>query len=290
MNNNNQYKRKPPWLKIKPNFGTVYGEVKSLLEELNLHTVCQEANCPNMGECFSAGTATFIILGDRCTRNCRFCDVKPGKPAPPDADEPNRIADAVRRLKLKFAVITMVTRDDLPDGGAEIFAETIRQIRHLSPDCKVEALISDLGGNADSLDIIIDSAPDVLAHNIETAPELYPAVRPQADYNRSLEVLNHAFRKAENTLIKSGIMVGLGENFEQIESVLSDAVRVGCRIFTVGQYLSPSKKHLPITKYYTPEEFEEIKVIGEKLGIKHVESGPLVRSSYMAHRQAESAY
>lgn len=289
MNNTNQHSRKPPWLKIKPNFGVVYADVKKLLRELNLHTVCQEANCPNMAECFSAGTATFIILGNRCTRNCRFCDVKPGKPEPPDVEEPKRIANAVKSLRLKFAVVTMVTRDDLPDGGAEIFSDTIRQIRRLSPDCKVEALISDLGGNTDSLDIIINAAPDVLAHNLETAPHLYPSVRPQADYNRSLKILNHAFKKAEDSLIKTGIMVGLGENFDHIESVLSDAVRVGCKIFTVGQYLSPSKNHLPITKYYTPEEFRKIKKIGEKRGIKHVESGPLVRSSYMAHRQAENA-
>ena len=287
MEANNQMLRKPPWLKVKANFGPVYSEVRSLLGELKLHTVCQEANCPNIGECFSARTATFIILGDRCTRNCRFCDVKPGRPSPLDRDEPQRVAEAVQRLNLKFAVITSVTRDDLPDGGASIFADCIRQGRKRKPDCKIEVLIPDLAGNTISLYIIIKTAPEVLAHNIETVPRLYPKVRPQADYRRSLDVLDYVAGNSTGIIVKSGMMVGLGENLSEIEQILTDAAAVGCQIFTVGQYLSPSKNHVPIAKFYTPEEFDYIKILGEKLGIKHIVSGPLVRSSYLAHDQAE---
>jgi lipoic acid synthetase len=231
--------RKPSWLKVKLNFGPEYQKVKSLLDELNLNTVCQEANCPNIGECFSAKTATFIILGNKCTRNCRFCDIKPGKPSSPDLEEPSRIAQAVKRMELKYVVLTMVTRDDLPDGGSKIFAETIRQIRNDIPECKVEALVSDFNGDISSLDNIIDATPDVIAHNLETVPHLYPTVRPQADYKRSLRILKHSSGKATKSLTKSGIMVGLGEDIKQITNVLSDAVNVGCKIFTVGQYLSP---------------------------------------------------
>lgn len=280
--------RKPPWLKVKANFGPVYTEVKALLNQLNLHTVCQEASCPNIGECFSARTATFIILGDRCTRNCRFCDVNSGQPLPPDCDEPARVAEAVDKLNLRFAVITSVTRDDLPDGGAEIFARTIRQIKELPSGCLVEVLIPDLGGNRGSLDIIIEAAPDVLAHNIETVPELYGRVRPEADYRRSLDLLKYASEKGGASIIKSGIMIGLGETRAQIERVLTEAANAGCKIFTIGQYLAPSKEHLPVERFYTPGEFVELKLAGEKLGITNVESGPLVRSSYMAHRQTEN--
>lgn len=287
MKDSNQILRKPPWLKVKANFGPVYSEVKRLLGELKLHTVCQEANCPNIGECFSARTATFIILGDKCTRNCRFCDVKPGKPSPLDCEEPKRVAEAVQRLNLKFAVITSVTRDDIADGGAEIFADCIKQIRKRKPDCKIEVLIPDLAGVTNSLDIVITAAPEVLAHNIETAAQLYPKVRPQADYRRSLDVLDYVAGNSTGIIVKSGMMVGLGENLGEIEQVLTDAASVGCQIFTVGQYLSPSKNHVPIAKFYTPEEFDYIKKLGEKLGIKHMVSGPLVRSSYMAHDQAE---
>jgi lipoic acid synthetase len=282
--------RKPPWLKIKANFGPVYTEVKALLKGLNLHTVCQEASCPNIGECFSARTATFIILGDKCTRNCRFCDVNPGRPSPPDCEEPARVAEAVKRLKLKYAVITSVTRDDLPDGGANIFADTIRQIRATNPECKVEVLIPDMKGVHESLNIVIDAAPDVLAHNIETIPELYKVVRPQANYERSLAVLRYISQHTDKSIVKSGMMIGLGENDEQIERVLGDAAAAGCRIFTVGQYLAPSTKHAPVVKFYTPEEFAEIKTIGEKRGIGLMVSGPLVRSSYMAHEQAKKYY
>ncbi len=280
--------RKPPWLKVKANFGPVYTEVKTLLRQLNLHTVCQEASCPNIGECFSARTATFIILGDRCTRNCRFCDVNSGKPSTLDCDEPARVAEAVRKLNLKFAVITSVTRDDLSDGGAAIFAETIDRINRLGSGCLVEVLIPDLQGNRQSLDTIIAARPRVLAHNIETVPELYDTVRPEADYRRSLELLRYVSEKGNGIIVKSGIMVGLGETLEQIERVLENAAGAGCEIFTIGQYLAPSKKHLPVRKFYTPDEFEELKNMGEKIGITHVESGPLVRSSYMAHRQSEN--
>ena len=287
---NPDIKRKPPWLKVKANFGPVYNEVRAMLKELNLHTVCQEASCPNIGECFSSRTATFIILGDRCTRNCRFCDVAPGKPSPPDCEEPVRVAEAVKKLNLKFSVITSVTRDDLPDGGAEIFAETIRQIRKARPGCKVEVLVPDFKASPAAMDVVLNACPDVYAHNLETVPDLYPKVRPQANYRRSLDVLEYASAKRFNSIVKSGIMVGLGESMDQIETLLKNAADVGCKIFTVGQYLAPSKEHAPVVKFYTPDEFVEIKVMGEAIGIKHMVSGPLVRSSYMAHQQADEYF
>jgi lipoyl synthase len=278
--------RKPPWLKIKANFGPVYTEVKSLLHELNLHTVCQEASCPNIGECFSARTATFIILGDKCTRNCRFCDIAPGQPLPPDCHEPDRVAEAVEKLNLRFVVVTSVTRDDLHDGGSSIFAQTISAIHKRRPECLVEVLVPDFEGKHSSIDTVIKAAPHVFAHNVETVPELYSQVRPEADYHRSLDVLKHASQFSK-LIVKSGMMIGLGETLGQIEAVMKDIAGTGCRIFTVGQYLAPSKGHLSIKKYYHPDEFTQIKQLGENLGIKHVESGPLVRSSYMAHKQAE---
>jgi lipoyl synthase len=280
--------RKPPWLKIKANFGPVYTEVKTLLNQLNLHTVCQEASCPNIGECFSARTATFIILGDKCTRNCRFCDVNSGRPLPPDCDEPARVAEAIEKLKLRFAVITSVTRDDLPDGGAGIFAKTIEKIKSLPTGCKVEVLIPDFGGNREALDTVIAAHPDVLAHNIETVPELYSEVRPEADYHRSLELLKYVSERGDGIIVKSGMMVGLGETEIQIDNVLRDIAGTGCQIFTVGQYLAPSKDHLPVRRFYTPVEFIDLKAKGEQIGITDVESGPLVRSSYMAHKQADN--
>ena len=283
-------KRKPPWLKVKANFGPVYNEVRAMLKELNLHTVCQEASCPNIGECFSARTATFIILGDRCTRNCRFCDVLPGKPSPPDCEEPSRVAEAVKKLNLKFSVVTSVTRDDLPDGGAEIFAKTIQQIRQARPGCQVEVLVPDFKASHQAMDIVLNARPDVFAHNLETVPDLYSMVRPQANYRRSLDVLEYASRDGFNSIVKSGIMVGLGESLSQIETLLKDAVEVGCEIFTVGQYLAPSKDHAPVVKFYTPGEFQAIKAIGETLGIRHMVSGPLVRSSYLAHQQADEYF
>lgn len=276
---------KPHWLKIKPQFGSTYREVKALISEYNLHTVCQEATCPNIGECFSARTATFIILGDICTRGCRFCDVKKGKPADYDLSEPGRVADACAQLNMRFAVVTSVTRDDLSDGGAAIFAETTRLIKAGIPTCGVELLISDLQGDFDALEIILDSKPDVLAHNIETVPRLYRKVRPKAIYQRSLDLLKSASENEKGIVVKSGIMLGFGETQDEVLQTIADAAEHGCQIMTVGQYLRPSDWHLPVEKYYHPDEFKEIKRKGEALGLKYIEAGPLVRSSYMAHRQ-----
>ena len=276
---------KPPWLKIRPRFDEAYREVKNLVSEMGLHTVCQEATCPNIGECYSARTATFIILGDTCTRGCRFCNVKKGKPAGFDFDEPARVAEACEKLKMRFAVITSVTRDDLSDGGAAVFAETTRSIKSMIPSCGVELLIPDLMGNINALKIILDSDPDVLAHNIETVPRLYNRVRPGADYDRTLNILKLTASLRNDIIVKSGIMVGLGETSDEVLEVIKDATHHGCQIMTVGQYLRPSKWHLPVEKYYTPDEFKFFKEEGEALGMKYIEAGPLVRSSYMAHRQ-----
>lgn len=276
---------KPTWLKIRPQFDEVYREVKDLVSEMGLHTVCQEAACPNVGECYSARTATFIILGDTCTRGCRFCDVKKGSPAGFDFDEPTRVAEACEKLNMRFAVITSVTRDDLPDGGAAIFAETTRSIKSMIPSCGVELLIPDLTGNIDALEIILDSGPDVLAHNIETVPRIYSRVRPGADYDRTLNILKSTADLRNDIIVKSGIMVGLGETRDEVLEVIENAAHHSCQIMTIGQYLRPSKWHLPVEKYYTPEEFKILKEEGETLGMKYIEAGPLVRSSYMAHRQ-----
>jgi lipoic acid synthetase len=276
---------KPPWLKVKARFDGTYREVKELVDEMDVHTVCQEATCPNIGECFSARTATFIILGDICTRGCRFCDVKKGMPDCYDTEEPARVAEACAKLNMKFAVITSVTRDDLADGGAAIFAETARSIKSMIPSCGVELLISDLRGNREALKIILDSNPAVVAHNIETVPRLYDRVRPGADYDRTLNILKRTAEARKDIVVKSGIMVGLGETRDEVLEVIRDAAERGCRIMTVGQYLRPSGWHLPVEKYYTPEEFVSIKKEGESLGMIYIESGPLVRSSYMAHRQ-----
>ena len=276
---------KPEWLRIKPQFNEVYREVKDLIKDLKLHTVCQEAACPNIGECFSARTATFIILGDICTRGCRFCNVTKGKPKEYDLSEPARVAEACERLKLNFVVITAVTRDDLSDGGAAIFAETTRLIRIKNPSCGVELLISDLLGDMDALDSILDSRPDVLAHNLETVPRLYKRVRPKAVYQRSLDILKHAYQNETGIVAKSGLMVGLGETEDEVLEVIKDAANHGCQIMTIGQYLRPTDWHLPIEKFYPPAWFEQIKAKGEALGMKHIEANPLVRSSYMAHRQ-----
>jgi lipoic acid synthetase len=280
--------KKPSWLKIRPSFGSTYREVQSLIAEHNLHTVCQEATCPNIGECFSARTATFIILGDICTRGCRFCDVKKGKPADYDLEEPARVAGACAKLNMRFAVITSVTRDDLSDGGAAVFAETSKLIKAAIPCCGVELLIPDLLGDHEALDTILESKPDVLAHNIETVPRLYSKVRPKAEYERSLNLLRAAAENNEGIITKSGLMVGFGETKEEILQVISEAAGRGCQIMTVGQYLRPSEWHLPVEKYYSPDEFDEIKHEGEDLGLEYIEAGPLVRSSYMAHRQVAS--
>jgi lipoic acid synthetase len=279
---------KPDWLKIRPIFGDAYREVKDLIGELNLHTVCQEANCPNISECYSARTATFIILGDICTRNCRFCNVKKGRPRECDRSEPARVAEACARLNLKFAVITSVTRDDLPDGGASIFAETTELIKKQIPSCGVELLIPDLQGSPDALKSILDSGPDVLAHNLETVPRLYRTVRPNAIYQRSLDILKAAREIDENVIVKSGIMVGLGETEDEVLAVIKDAADHNCQVLTIGQYLQPSKQHLPVERFYPPEWFKSIKQKGESSGMSYIEAGPLVRSSYLAHKQLAS--
>jgi lipoic acid synthetase len=276
---------KPVWLKIRPQFGETYRDVKSLISELSLHTVCQEATCPNIGECYSARTATFIILGDICTRGCRFCNVKKGKPADYDLSEPMRVAEACEKLNMRFAVITSVTRDDLSDGGAATFAETSRLIKSRIPTCGVELLIPDLMGNRDALHSILESRPDVLAHNIETVPRLYSKVRPKADYRRSLDVLKNSAEFGNDTIVKSGLMVGFGETETEVLDVIAEAADHGCQIMTVGQYLRPSDWHLPVSEYYPPERFQRLKEKGETLGMRYIEAGPLVRSSYMAHRQ-----
>ena len=276
---------KPDWLKIRPRYGPVYNEVKNLITEMNLHTVCQEANCPNISECFSARTATFMILGDTCTRTCRFCDVNKGRPKWQDKLEPHRVATACARLDLRFAVITSVARDDLEDGGAEIFAETTRQIKKQVPTCRVELLIPDLQGNWDALYKILDAGPDILGHNLETVPRLYKRVRPEATYERSLELLRQSADYAEHVIVKSGIMVGLGETDEEILQLVADARDHKCQMMTIGQYLRPSYWHLPVVEYRPPEWFAMIKETGMALGLPYVEAGPLVRSSYLAHKQ-----
>jgi len=281
--------RKPSWLKSAATFGPEYLTVKNALHECGLHSVCEEANCPNIRECFSSGTATFMILGNVCTRGCRFCDVIKGKPAGVDLDEPGRLAEGVARLGLKHVVITSVTRDDLPDGGASIFAETIRQLRAADPSVRIEILIPDFLGKQEPLEIVFAAAPDVLNHNIETVPRLYDRVRPKAVYGRSLDILVRAHRHPKIPLVKSGIMVGLGETWDEVLTTINDIQRTGCMILTIGQYLAPSGRHLPIERYYTPEEFVELARLGKEMGFAHVESGPLVRSSYQAFHQAAKA-
>jgi lipoic acid synthetase len=280
--------KRPEWLKVKTSWGENYRNLKSLLADSSLHTVCQEANCPNINHCFGNKTATFLILGNICTRGCRFCDVKRGTPQAVDKDEPKRVAFAVKELRLSYAVITSVTRDDLPDGGVSVFSQTVREIRNLVSKCRVELLIPDFLGCFESLKIVLEAKPDVLNHNLETVRRLYPQVRRGADYQRSLSLLRIAKNYDQNLITKSGIMVGLGETWEEIVNLMEDLRNVNCDLLTIGQYLSPSKQHLPVVKYYHPGEFAELKNIGERMGFSHVESGPLVRSSYQAHKQMEN--
>lgn len=287
--------QRPEWLKVRLNTTGEFNEVAAMMRRLNLVTVCEEARCPNIHECWARErTATFMLLGDICTRHCGFCAVGKGKPGDLDPEEPEHVAQAAAELNLRHAVVTSVNRDDLPDGGAEHFARTIRAIRAKNPDCAVEVLIPDFCGNWEALQIVLNESPDVLNHNIETVPRLYRRVRPDAIYERSLELIARAdiFRRSGaliNTRMKtkSGIMAGLGESLEEIVETLGDLEEHGCDIATVGQYLQPYAKRLPVQKYYTPEEFEWIKRRGEELGLAHVESGPLVRSSYHARRAAE---
>lgn len=276
--------RHPPWLKVRLPQGKGYLEVKGLIDRLGLNTVCQSASCPNVGDCWARRTATFMILGDICTRSCGFCNVKTGRPGRVDEGEPLKMAMAVGHLGLRHAVITSVDRDDLPDGGAAIWRETILNVRDLNPRCAIEVLIPDLKGDKDNLSLIFSARPTILAHNIETVPRLHRLVRPQARYARSLEVLRLA---AEQGLtVKSGLMVGLGEELSEVLSVMADLRSTGCSILTIGQYLSPSRDHLPVIRYWTPEEFAALKEAGKSMGYAHVESAPLVRSSYHADEQA----
>ncbi len=255
--------------------------VRKILKTKCLNTVCENARCPNKNECYTKNTATFLIMGGNCTRNCRYCNISCAKPEPLDLEEPKHIAEAVKALGLKYAVITSVTRDDLPDGGAEHFANCIYEIRKICPDTKIEILTPDFKGDRNSLDLIIKAHPDVFNHNIEAVRDIFKAVRPQGDYNCSLEVLKYV-KENSDILTKSGLIIGLGETFEQIEQTLIDLKNVGCDIVTIGQYIQPSKQHLEVAKYYTPEEYDELKALAQKAGINNYQIGPLVRSSYRA--------
>ncbi|MFL0246375.1 lipoyl synthase [Candidatus Clostridium stratigraminis] len=273
--------KKPSWLKVNYNKEAVE-EISSLMANLKLNTVCKEANCPNLGECYKKRTATFMILGSVCTRHCRFCNVTKGCTQEVDPMEPKHLAEAVKELKLKHVVITSVTRDDLTDGGAEHFAKTINEVRKLNPETTIEVLIPDLKGEAKNLDIIIKANPEVINHNIETVKSLYRKVRPEADYERSLKVISYIKSKAPNIFTKTGIMVGLGETDEEIYELMDDSLGAGCDIFTIGQYLQPSKNHIEMKEYVTPEKFEEYRRVGMGKGFKYIASSPLVRSSYRA--------
>jgi len=275
--------RKPEWLKARVPGGENYAALRNLIDSRGLHTVCQEARCPNMGECWNSGTATFMILGDTCTRSCGFCAVKTGRAEFLDKDEPRRVGEAVATMKLRHAVITSVNRDELFDGGAQIFADTIREIRSHLPECRIEVLIPDFQGSEAALNIVLDAQPDILNHNTETVPRLYKTVRPQAQYNRSLELLFRA--KEKGFLTKSGLMVGLGETMEEVVDTMSDLREVQCDILTIGQYLQPTKEHLPVERFVHPDEFAMLKRTGLEMGFRYVESGPLVRSSYHAAGQ-----
>lgn len=278
-----QFTRRPDWLKAKLPSGKNYTDIKYIIDSYQLHTVCEEARCPNMGECWNAGTATFMILGDTCTRSCGFCAVKTGKPSGTlDWDEPNRVAEAVRMMNLKHAVITSVNRDEREDGGAPIFAETIRQIRKTIPQCRIEVLIPDFKGSEKALDMVLEADPDVLNHNIETVKRLYKTVRPQANYEQSLEVLERA--KKKGFITKTGLMLGIGETTDEVIEAMKDISIVKCDILTLGQYLQPTKEHLPVDRYVHPDEFLMLKEKGRRMGFSYIESGPLVRSSYHAEQ------
>ena len=277
-------RQRPDWLKVRLPMGPQVEELRRLMRAKSLHTVCEEAHCPNMAECWGAGTATFMILGDTCTRSCGFCAVKTGRPLELDGDEPAHVGDAVARMGIKHAVVTSVNRDELPDGGASVFAATIREIRRRSPGTTVEVLIPDLRGVLWALDVVLAERPEVLAHNVETVPRLYSRVRPQAVYTRSLEVLRRVKEHAPDRVCKTGIMLGLGENEDEVLDTLRDIRAQGTDVITIGQYLRPSPVHLPIERYWTPAEFARFRDAGMAMGYKHVESGPLVRSSYHAER------
>lgn len=280
-----QYKRRPSWLKVPHRAGENYHNVRRLIEQHNLNTVCKSAHCPNIGECWGRRTATFLILGDICTRNCGFCAVKTGQPFEVDEAEPERVAEAVKALNLKYAVITSVTRDDLPDGGASVFARTIKALRKALPDCQIEVLIPDFKGEQAALEVVFQAKPAVINHNLETVPRLYKTVRPQADYQRSLGVLEYLKKRGATT--KTGIMVGLGESTGEIREVMLDLRAIDCDILTIGQYMQPGAQHLPIQRFVDPSEFSSFKKEALALGFKLVESAPLVRSSYHADHASE---
>lgn len=279
---------KPDWLKVRAPGSPGYLRLKGLMRDLGLHTVCEEANCPNIGECWHHGTATFMILGSTCTRSCGYCNVTHGTPHPPDGQEPVNVASAIHALGLDYVVVTSVDRDDLPDFGASQFARTIVETRARIPSCRLEVLIPDFQGDADALRVVLDAKPDVLNHNIETVPRLYRAARPGGRYPRALDVLRRSSEIAPSIPTKSGLMVGLGEAWDEVIQTLRDLREAGVVIVTIGQYLRPSLANLPMVRYYTPAEFAELKRIGLELGFGHVESGPLVRSSYHAHEQTQA--
>jgi lipoyl synthase len=281
--------RKPSWLKVKAPGGPTYIGLKQMMRDLRLHTVCEEAHCPNIGECWEHKAATFMILGEVCTRNCAYCAVAHGTPAPLDPEEPVRLADAVAQMGLRHVVITSVDRDDLPNGGAEIFAGCITEIRRRLPDTSIEVLIPDFKGNETALRLVIDAHPDILNHNLETIERLYRIARPGGRYPRALELFRRARAVAPDLLLKSGIICGLGEEWDELLTAMKDLRAQGVEILTLGQYLRPSEAHLPIARWYTPAEFAELKRVGMALGFRHVEAGPLVRSSYHAWEQAASA-
>jgi lipoic acid synthetase len=278
-------RRRPPWMKVRAPQGETYENVRDLMRSKALHTVCEEANCPNLGECWNRGTATFLMMGDTCTRSCGFCDIKTGRPSPLDWAEPNRVAESVRAMGLRHVVITSVNRDERADGGAPIFAMVIRRIRKLQPGCSIEVLIPDFKGSEDALKIVMDAQPEILNHNVETVPRLFKKVQPQDDYEWALVTLRNAKQMDPLVLTKSGIMVGLGETFDEVVEVMQDLADADVDILTIGQYLSPGKDYLPIERYYTPEEFDKFIEIGKDMGFKWVESGPLVRSSYRSDEQ-----
>ena len=280
--------RKPPWLKVRLPGGGDSPKLHKLFTSLKLHTVCEEAHCPNQAECWAHGTATFMILGDICTRSCGFCAVKTGRPLELDWDEPRRVAEAVAAINLQYVVITSVNRDEVEHGGAPIFTETVRQIREMSPGIQIELLIPDLKGNWDALKTIIESGPDILNHNLETVPRLYPWMRPQAKFERSLELLRRSKQFDASMPAKSGVMVGAGEEWDELLEAMKQIADTGCDILTIGQYLRPSQRHHPVYRYYHPDEFEKLRDLGSEMGFGHVESGPLVRSSYHAWDQTQS--
>ena len=291
MQTTHSAQRRPEWLRVRFFGGSNYQELKRIMRTLDLHTVCESARCPNMGECWEHRTATFMILGNICTRACGFCAVPSGRPiGPPDEDEPRRVAEAVEQMGLRYAVVTSVNRDDQPDGGAGIFAETIREIRRRVPGCRIEVLIPDFRGDWAALETVMAARPDVLNHNTETVPRLYRQVRKGAVYERSLELLRRSKEFDSAIPTKTGLMLGLGEKKDEVLATMQDLVAQGTDILTLGQYLQPTREHLPVVRFVHPDEFAEFKRLGEAMGFKHVEAGPLVRSSYHAFEQEQAAY